>query len=104
MRIGHLSLSAVMLAAGASTASASVLWDQITGATVGTNSVLSQVFEPANVNFNSSSIDNFTLGSASTIQSVDFSMLYFNGPGPALSWNIEIYSSPAAALAAGTSL
>lgn len=87
----------LVVAAAGSTASAQI-WDQLNNP-IENAAFASQIFEPANAAFNIAAIDDFTVGSAATLGSVDFSMLYFNGPGPVTSWNIAIYSSPAAAVA-----
>ena len=89
---------------GASSASGAILWDQLTTAVPTGVSLSSQQFEAAYAAYNNISIDDFTLGANSTITSVDFSFLYFNGPGPVANWRVEIFSSPAAAVAAGPAL
>jgi hypothetical protein len=81
-----------------------VVMDQINSpaALLPTQSSLSQMFEPANAALNSATVDNFTLSSATSLTSVQAAMLAFN-PGLVTSfasvtaWEIEIYSSQAAA-------
>lgn len=105
MRASHVSLSVLALAAGVSTSSAAVLWDQLSTAIAPGNGFAAQQFEPAfGGAYDTVSMDDFTLSAPSTIQSVDFPMFYYNGAGPTTTWRIEIYSSPAAALASGIGL
>lgn len=96
MRSIRLSLAAILVGTAASTSSAVVIYDQYNNA--GTSSYASQQFEPANVAFNCSVLDDFTVSSAVTVQSVDFSFVYFNGIGPVTNWHIGFFSSPAAAV------
>jgi hypothetical protein len=104
MRTRSLALGLLVLCAGATSSQATVLWDQLSNAQGTGPGFASQQFEASFTGYNIASIDDFTLGVPSTIQSVDFPFFYYNGSGPVNTWRIEIYSSPAAALASGTGL
>lgn len=69
-----------------------VLWDQITGGT-GTNGTASQDFETANDAFDAEVADDFQLGSgtAVVIRKIIARGIYFNGSGPADSFNVRFY-------------
>jgi hypothetical protein len=81
-----------------------VVMDQIgnPAALIPVSATLSQMFEPANAALSSATVDDFTLSSATSLTSVQAAMLAFN-PGLVTSfssvtaWEIEIYSSQAAA-------
>ena len=77
-----------------------VLYDQINNPA--TNSTVSQQFEAANATFSSQVADDFVVpaGQTWTIQMVEAQGVYFNGPGPALSFNVFFY--PDAATLPGT--
>src|SRR5436190_1402511 len=70
-----------------------VLYDQLNNP--GTVSTLSQEFESANAAFNSQTADNFVVpgGQSWQITEVDAQAVYFNGPGPAASFNVYFYTS-----------
>jgi hypothetical protein len=69
-----------------------VLWDQIAGG-LGTNGTASQDFETANDAFDAEVADDFQLGSgtAVVINKIIARGIYFNGPGPAESFNVRFY-------------
>ncbi len=71
-----------------------VLWDQI-GST-GTNGTASQDFETANDAFDAEAAEDFmvTSGQTWTIQKVVARGIYFNGSGPADSFNVRIGTNP----------
>src|ERR1700730_17371084 len=68
-----------------------VLYDQYNNA--GANATVSQDFEPANNAFDNQGADDFVVpaGQTWTINEVDVQGLYFNGPGPAASFNVFFY-------------
>jgi len=71
-----------------------VLWDQI--GSVGTNGTASQDFETANDAFDATAAEDFmvTSGQLWEIQKVVARGIYFNGSGPADSFNVRIGDSP----------
>ena len=71
-----------------------VLWDQL--GSVGTNGTASQDFETANDAFDAEAAEDFMVTSGQTwaIQKVVARGIYFNGSGPADSFNVRIGSSP----------
>jgi hypothetical protein len=83
-----------------------ILYDQTSNAA--TTAIISQNFEAANDGFDSQVADDFVVptGPVWTIQRVNVSGIYFNGPGPAASVNVTFYSNsgtlPGAALPGGT--
>src|SRR6266446_10945284 len=84
-----------------------ILYDQTDNP--GTNATSSQDFETANDTFDDQAADDFVVpaGDTWTIQQVVVSGVYFNGTGPAASFNVTFYSNtpgnlPAAAVAGGT--
>lgn len=96
MKIAMGSLvAALALSAVGSAASGQVIWDQLNSGTGNVDA--SQQFEAAFAAYNIAAIDDFTVSSGANLGSVDFSMAYFNGPGPVNGWRVEIYSSPNAA-------
>jgi hypothetical protein len=70
-----------------------VLYDQYNNA--GLNASLSQEFEPANATFSSQVGDDFVVPAGQTwnITEVDAQGAYFNGAGPATSFNVFFYSN-----------
>ncbi|MDQ2806925.1 MAG: hypothetical protein M3Z04_08455, partial [Chloroflexota bacterium] len=68
-----------------------VLYDQYNNA--GTNATVSQDFEAANDAFDNQAADDFVVpaGPAWTISEVDVQGVYFNGSGPAASFNVYFY-------------
>ena len=90
-------MAMLLVAGAASMSSAAVIYDQYNNPTAG--SYASQQFEAANVAFNCMAIDDFTVGAGNTLQSIDFSFVYYNGVGPTTGWHVAIFSSPAAAVA-----
>lgn len=83
-----------------------ILYDQNNNP--GTNSTVSQQFEAANAAFNAQGADDFTVpaGVNWTIQQVNVTGIYFNGPGPATAVNVTFYRDastlPGTAVAGGT--
>ena len=69
-----------------------LLWDQIAGG-LGTNGTASQDFETANDAFDAEVADDFQLGSgtAVVIRKIIVRGIYFNGSGPAESFNVRFY-------------
>src|SRR5437764_8196050 len=69
-----------------------VLWDQFNNA--GTNATLSATFTDFPT-FSSDLADDFTVPAGATwsVTSIDAQGTYFNGPGPATSWNVYIYNN-----------
>ncbi|MGB5288323.1 MAG: LamG-like jellyroll fold domain-containing protein [Ignavibacteriaceae bacterium] len=72
-----------------------VLYEQMAGA--GPNSLTSQNFETANDAFDNQGADDFVVpaGQTWTIESVDVLGAYFNGTGPAVSFNVFFYNNAA---------
>jgi hypothetical protein len=72
-----------------------VLYDQYDN--LGTNATVSQNFEPGNVAFDSFTADDFVVPAGQTWQvtEVDVQGVYFNGPGPAASFNVFFYTDAA---------
>jgi len=74
----------------------------------GTNATVSQDFEAANNAFDNQLADDFVVPGTEmwTVNQVAVSGVYFNGPGPAASFNVTFYSNaggfPGAAVAGGT--
>src|SRR4029077_12391338 len=70
-----------------------VLYDQLNNP--GVVSTNSQDFEPANAAFNDFTADDFVVPGGQTwnIMEVDAQGVYFNGPGPAASFNVFIYQN-----------
>ncbi|MDQ6694943.1 MAG: hypothetical protein M3014_11090, partial [Chloroflexota bacterium] len=70
-----------------------ILYDQYNNA--GANATVSQQFEPANVTFNAQGGDDFAVpaGQNWSVTEVDAQGQYFNGPGPATSFNIYFYNN-----------
>ncbi len=70
-----------------------VLYDQLNNA--GTFSTNSQQFEAANAAFNNQAADDFAVpaGQNWQVTQVDAQGVYFNGPGPAASFNVYFYTS-----------
>ena len=68
-----------------------VLYDQYNNA--GTNATLSATFTDFPT-FSSDLADDFIVpgGQTWTVQSIDADGVYFNGPGPAIDWNVFVYS------------
>lgn len=68
-----------------------VLYDQYNNA--GANSTVSQDFEAANNAFDNQLADDFVVpaGQTWTVNEVDVQGMYFNGPGPAASFNVFFY-------------
>ena len=75
---------------------------------MGTNATVSQNFETANNAFDNQGADDFVVPSTQiwTVQQVVVKGVYFNGPGPAASFNVTFYSNtasfPGATVAGGT--
>src|SRR5207249_4151183 len=82
------------------------LYDQLDNP--GTNATVSQNFETANNAFDNQGADDFVVPSTEiwTVQQVVAKGVYFNGPGPAASFNVTFYSNtagfPGATVAGGT--
>ena len=70
-----------------------ILYDQLNSP--GTFSTNSQDFEAANNAFDNQTADDFIVPAGATwnVNQVDAQGLYFNGPGPAASFNVYFYSS-----------
>src|SRR5436190_1858487 len=70
-----------------------VLYDQLNNP--GANATNSQDFEAANAAFTNQTADDFVVpaGQTWTIQSVDVQGLYFNGTGPAASFNVYFFNN-----------
>ena len=70
-----------------------VLFDQYNNA--GTLSTVSQDFEPANAAFSAFLADDFIVPAATTwtVTGVDAQGVYFNGPGPAVNFNVFFYAN-----------
>ena len=68
-----------------------VLYDQYNNA--GTNATVSQDFETVNDPFDNQLADDFVVpaGPSWTVNEVDVQGVYFNGPGPAASFNVFFY-------------
>jgi len=81
------------LAVGPPAAPLVTLYDQLNNA--GTVSTNSQEFETANAAFNNQAADDFVVPSGQSWQvtEVDAQGVYFNGPGPAASFNVYFYTS-----------
>ena len=83
-----------------------LLYDQTNSP--GTNATVSQDFETANDAFDNQLADDFVVpgGQTWTVQQVVASGVYFNGPGPAASFNVTFYTNagalPGAAVPGGT--
>ncbi|MBK8466762.1 MAG: VCBS repeat-containing protein [Chloracidobacterium sp.] len=75
------------------TCSSQVLWDQMSN--FGTNGTASQDFETANNAFDAEAMEDFTVtsGQSWAIQKIVARGIYFNGSGPADSFNVRIGSS-----------
>jgi hypothetical protein len=69
-----------------------VLYDQNDNA--GTNATVSQNFETANDTFDNQGADDFVVQAGQTwnVKQVKATGQYFSGPGPAVSFNVSIYS------------
>ena len=69
-----------------------ILYDQYNNA--GANATSSQDFEAANNAFDNELADDFVVpgGQTWSVESVDADGVYFNGPGPAVNFNVRFYS------------